>query len=75
MLSSLLTTINFSERAFTIDELSSEVKKYSNNVTTIENRYEAYEYTKRIANEEDLVVWCGSLYLIRDLLGYLKTKE
>lgn len=71
----VVTTINFSERAFTIDELSSEVKKYSNNVTTIENRYEAYEYTKRIANEEDLVVWCGSLYLIRDLLGYLKTKE
>ena len=71
----VVTTINFSERAFTIDELSSEVKKYSNNVTTIENRYEAYEYTKRIANEEDLVVWCGSLYLIRDLLGYLKNKE
>jgi len=70
----VVTTINFTERSFSLEELTEEVKKHSKNVKSIENRYEAYEYTKSIAREEDLVVWCGSLYMIRDLLGYLKTK-
>lgn len=71
----IVTTINYDARAFTLEELTDKVKEYSENVTAIKNRYEAYEYTKSIAKEDDLVVWCGSLYMIRDLLGYLKSQN
>lgn len=68
----VVTTIDFKERAFELEELVSEVKKYIDDVEGVSNRFEAYEYTKSIAKENDLVLWCGSLYMIRDLLLYLK---
>ncbi|MGX7071490.1 bifunctional folylpolyglutamate synthase/dihydrofolate synthase [Helcococcus kunzii] len=71
----IVTTINYNGRSFTLDELTKKVEEYCDNVTAIEDRYEAYEHTKSIAGENDLVVWCGSLYMIRDLLGYLNTQK
>lgn len=59
-------------RAFSLNELEDEVSKYTDNVVSIPDRIEAYEYTKSLANEGDLVLWCGSLYLIREIRNYEK---
>lgn len=71
----VLTNINYESRAFTLDELAEEFIPYHDDVKTIEDRFEAFEYTKKIAGENDLVLWCGSLYLIRDLLAYIKENK
>ena len=62
-------------RAFKLEELKIEVEKQIKNVTDIEDRIEAYEYSKSIAKENDLVLWCGSLYLIREFIVYEKEKN
>lgn len=71
----VVTTIENPTRAFKLDELVNEVKKRNNNVIGIEDRTEAYEYTKKIAEKEDLVLWCGSLYLLRDLLVHISKQS
>lgn len=70
----VITNIN-NPRAFTLEELENEVKQYSKNVKAIENIIEAYEYTKSISKENDLILWCGSLYLIREIRNYEKGIE
>lgn len=70
----VITTIDNPDRAFTLEELKAEVEKVRDDAVAIDNRIEAYEYTKQIAGENDLILWCGSLYLIRELINYEKTK-
>lgn len=65
----IITTIE-NPRAFKLEDLKLEVEKKIKNVKAIENRIEAYEYSKSIANKNDLVLWCGSLYLIREFIMY-----
>lgn len=69
----IITNID-NPRAFELDELKAEVEKKSKNVTAISDRIEAYEYSKSRAKEGDLVLWCGSLYLIREFRLYEKNK-
>ena len=71
----VVTTIDNPQREFKLSELVEEVKKSTPNVMGIENRIEAYEYTKSIARKNDLILWCGSLYLIRDLLVYIRNSK
>lgn len=59
-------------RAFKLKDLKLEVEKKIKNVIAIEDRIEAYEYSKSIAKENDLVLWCGSLYLIREFIMHEK---
>lgn len=59
-------------RAFKLEDLKIEVEKKIKKVTAIEDRIEAYEYSKSIAKKDDLVLWCGSLYLIREFIVYEK---
>ncbi|WBW50297.1 bifunctional folylpolyglutamate synthase/dihydrofolate synthase [Peptoniphilus equinus] len=65
----VLTTID-NPRAFTLDELKEEMTRHGANFTAIADRIEAYEYSKSLAEEGDLVLWCGSLYLIREFRNY-----
>lgn len=55
-------------RALNIEEIKNEFKKNGKNVFAISDRKEAYEYSKGLAKENDLIIWCGSLYLIGDLM-------
>lgn len=66
----VVTEIKDNPRAFELDELYSLVKSKLTNTISIKDNIEAFEYTKNTANENDLVVWCGSLYLIGDILKY-----
>lgn len=71
----IVTTVQIPDRSFSISDLEEEVKKYRKDVIAIEDKFEAFEYSKKIASDKDLILWCGSLYLIRELLIYLKNKE
>lgn len=71
----IVTTVQIPDRSFSISDLEEEVKKYRKDVIAIEDKFEAFEYSKKIASDKDLILWCGSLYLIRELLLYLKNKE
>ena len=70
----IVTTVQIPDRSFSISDLEEEAKKYRKDVIAIEDKFEAFEYSKKIASDKDLILWCGSLYLIRELLLYLKNK-
>ena len=65
----VITSID-NDRAFDIDELSQITKKKFEDVVTIGDRKKAYEYSKIICGPDDLVLWCGSLYLVSDIINY-----
>lgn len=69
----IITNID-NPRAFKLEDLKKEVEKKAANVTAIADRIEAYEYSKTRAKEGDLVLWCGSLYLIREFRLHEKNK-
>lgn len=65
----VLTSID-NDRAFDIDQLSQITKKKFKDLVAIEDRKKAYQYSKSICGVDDLVLWCGSLYLISDIIHY-----
>lgn len=63
----VLTEID-SERFTDIGSLEAEFKKFSKKeIYPIKNREEAVEKTLALAEEGDMILWCGSLYLIKDI--------
>ena len=62
----IITSID-SPRAFEIEELREIVKEKFPKVIAIEDNRKAYNYAKEIAGPNDLVIWCGSLYLIGEI--------
>lgn len=68
----IVTKIKDNPRAFDTDELYSLVKDKGKEVIEIKDPIKAYEYSKEKASENDLVLWCGSLYLVGDILKYEK---
>lgn len=68
----IITEIKDNERAFNLNDLEKEVKKVRKDVVAISDFHDAFLYTKSIANKNDLVLWCGSLYLVREILNCFK---
>ena len=66
----LVVTSIDNPRAFDFDELSKVTKEKFKSAIAIENNKKAYEYSKSICNRNDLVLWCGSFYLISDIISY-----
>lgn len=62
-------------RAFDLGKLGKIVGAKFTNVKAIDDIKNAYEYTKQIAKENDLVLWCGSLYLIGEIIKYEKMNK
>ncbi|MDU4448150.1 MAG: cyanophycin synthetase, partial [Anaerococcus vaginalis] len=62
-------------RAFDLGELEKIVGEKFANVKAIDDIKNAYEYSKQIAKENDLVLWCGSLYLIGEIIKYEKMNK
>lgn len=63
----VLTEID-SDRHTDLKELEAEFKKFSKKeIYPIKNREEAVEKTLSLAGEGDMILWCGSLYLIKDI--------
>ncbi|ADH60527.1 FolC bifunctional protein [Thermoanaerobacter mathranii subsp. mathranii str. A3] len=63
----IITTTPISERAYKASELAQKIDK--KNVIPIENIEKAVKYALDIAKEEDMVLFCGSLYMI----GYVRS--
>lgn len=70
----IVTTID-NPRAFAIEELENLVLDKFSTFKAFEDRIEAYKYSKSRAGVNDLVLWCGSLYLIGDILKYENKKN
>lgn len=68
----VVTSVDNPKRAFAMDELKAEVEKFRDQVYVIEDRREAYEFSKSLAGPDDLVLWCGSLYLVREIRDFEK---
>lgn len=66
----LVVTSIDNPRAFDFDELSKITKEKFKFAIAIEDNKKAYEYSKSICNRNDLVLWCGSFYLISDIISY-----
>ena len=63
----VLTEID-SDRHTDLKELEAEFKKFSKKeIYPIKDREEAVEKTLSLAGEGDMILWCGSLYLIKDI--------
>lgn len=60
-------------RAFEICELKKIVKEKFLNVRAFKDIKNAYVYTKSNAGSNDLVLWCGSLYLVGEILKFENT--
>lgn len=63
----VLTEID-NERQTELKVLENEFKEISSkNIYAIKDKEEAVKKTFALANKEDLILWCGSLYLIKDI--------
>lgn len=63
----VLTEID-SDRHTDLKNLEAEFKKFSKKeIYPIKDREEAVEKTLSLAGEGDMILWCGSLYLIKDI--------
>lgn len=63
----VLTEID-SDRHTDLKNLEAEFKKFSKKeIYPIKNREEAVEKTLSLAGDGDMILWCGSLYLIKDI--------
>ncbi|WP_277250769.1 bifunctional folylpolyglutamate synthase/dihydrofolate synthase [Peptoniphilus vaginalis] len=63
----VLTEID-NDRRTDIDFLEKEFKEISSKeIFAIKNRREAVEKTLDLADQGDMILWCGSLYLIKDM--------
>ena len=63
----VLTEID-SDRFTDLASLEKEFKEISNKeIFAIKDRKEAVEKTLELAGEGDMILWCGSLYLIKDI--------
>ena len=65
--SRVITVTPNSERAELSKQLKVQVEKYSTNCESIENYDEAYKKALSYCDEEDLLLVCGSLYMVGDM--------
>lgn len=63
----IILTEPHNERAESLDVMESYLKEGNKNVYKIMNYREAYEKALELANDDDLVLICGSLYMIGDM--------
>lgn len=63
-----------SYRAQNANELKKTIKNYNFNCIAIEDYEEAYKYARSYCNLDDLVLVCGSLYMIGDMRKIIRNK-
>lgn len=63
----IILTEPHNERAESLEVMESYLKEEKKNVYKIMNYREAYEKALDLANEDDLILICGSLYMVGDM--------
>lgn len=66
----VITTMPISERAYTAEELSEKIS--STNVLHFDNIDDATDMALKMAHQDDMVLFCGSLYMIGHVRTYLR---
>lgn len=69
----IITVTPPSYRAENSSGLVEIIKKYNSNCEAIENYKEAYEKALSYANENDLILICGSLYMVGEMRKTIRT--
>lgn len=64
-----------SHRAAPVETLEREVKRTGKEYYVRPDSISAYEYAKQIADKNDLICVCGSLYTVGEVLGYYKENK
>ena len=52
-------------------DIRKEAEEFIDEIRIIDDNKKAFEYSIDIANEDDLVLWCGSLYLVGKILSFI----
>lgn len=68
----IITYIDENPRALDTKEIEKEASDFASDIVIIEDNKEAYEYSLKQAGEKDLLLWCGSLYLVGKILSFVK---
>lgn len=68
----IITFIDENPRALDTKEIKKEASDFASDIVIIEDNKKAYEYSLKQAGEKDLVLWCGSLYLVGKILSFIE---
>ena len=68
----IITFIDENPRALDTKEIEKEASDFASDIVIIEDNKKAYEYSLKQAGEKDLVLWCGSLYLVGKILSFIE---
>ncbi len=67
----IITHIDDNPRAMDTEDIKKEAGDFISEIKIIEDNKEAFEYSISEANQDDLVLWCGSLYLVGKILSFI----
>ncbi|WP_311486161.1 folylpolyglutamate synthase/dihydrofolate synthase family protein [uncultured Anaerococcus sp.] len=68
----IITYIDENPRALDTKEIEKEACDFASDIVIIEDNKKAYEYSLKQAGEKDLVLWCGSLYLVGKIISFIE---
>lgn len=70
----VITTNVNNQRTISSDKLKEKISDYVNEVYSIKNLEEALDFTLKISNKDDIIISCGSLYLIGEVRTLINKK-
>ena len=68
----IITYIDDNPRALESSEIEKEAREFASDIVVINDNKKAYEKSLEEAGNSDLVLWCGSLYLVGKILSLVK---
>lgn len=68
----IITHIDDNPRAMDVKDIEKEAVEFASDIVIIEDNKDAYKYSIKEARDTDLVLWCGSLYLVGKILSFVK---
>lgn len=67
----IITHIDDNPRAMNTLDIKKEAEEFTDEIVIIDDNKKAFDYSIKSANEGDLVLWCGSLYLVGKILSFI----
>lgn len=68
----IITHIDDNPRAMDVKEIEKEAVEFASDIVIIKDNKDAYKSSIKEARDTDLVLWCGSLYLVGKILSFVK---
>lgn len=68
----IITHIEDNPRALDTEKIEEEAREYASDIHVINDNKEAFEYSLKDVGAKDLVLWCGSLYLVGKILSFIE---